>query len=111
MLPKSKRQGTKAFEEIIKKGQSFHGSFLILRRLMTKQTSHFSVSVPKKVAKSAVLRNKIRRRVYSVIKHLEDRIRPDYGVIVIMKTGSEKLKFSVLSSEIEKIFVKSELLK
>lgn len=108
MLPKSKRLSTKAFKEIIEKGQSFHGPFLILRAINNVATSGFGVSVPKKVAKSAVLRNKMRRRVYTVIKSL--KIKKGFSGVVILKIGAPNLTFGVLKSDIEKVFVKSLIL-
>jgi ribonuclease P protein component len=73
--------------------------------------SRFGVSVPKKVAKTAVERNKIRRRVYSVIKKVESLLITGKNSIFIMKAGSEKIGFEELTNEIKKIFVKSGLLK
>lgn len=109
MLPKSKRLTTEAFTRIIEKGQSFHSPFLILRALPTTGSSAFAVSVPKKVAKLAVQRNKIKRRTYSSIK--KHNIKQGYAVVLIMKAGIEKLSFKDFESELQKIFVKSSLLK
>ncbi len=108
MLPKSQRLGTKAFTEIIGKGQSFHSPFLILREIFSHKNSSFAVSVSKKVAKLAVDRNKIKRQVYSSIKKLN--IKSGHKIIIIMKAGAQKLPFKDLALELEKIFVKSGLL-
>ncbi len=114
MLLKSQRLTTELFGNIIEKGQSFHCPFLILRVIKVgnnKERSRFAVSVPKKVAKTAVLRNKIKRRVYSIVKSYEFKIKSDLHAIFIAKTGTEKLSFTDLKMEIEKIFVKSGILK
>lgn len=109
MLPKSKRLSTETFKKIIEKGQSFYGPFLIVRVYKTAEQSHFGISVPKKVSKLATSRNKIKRRIYSIIGKLD--IKSGFSVIVIAKTGFEKLTFLQTKDEIEKIFVKSSLLK
>lgn len=109
MLPKSKRLSTEAFTEIIGKGQSFHGPFLIVRVIPSAGNSRFAVSVPKKVYKLAVSRNKLKRQIYSIIKKFP--IKTGYSVVIIVKSGIEKLDFNQLCVEIEKIFVKSSLLK
>ncbi|MDO8430597.1 MAG: ribonuclease P protein component [Candidatus Taylorbacteria bacterium] len=109
MLPKSKRLTTEAFKEIIEKGQSFHSPFLILKVCLSDNSSKFAISVPKKSAKLAVSRNKIRRQIYSIIKNLH--IKSGYNVVVIVKSDISKLDFKNLSAEVEKIFVKSSLLK
>lgn len=109
MLPRSKRLSTEAFNGIIGKGHSFHGPFLILRAIQKEGATRFAVSVPKKVAKLAVSRNKIRRQVYSAIDKLD--VKSDFEIIIIMKVGSDKLSFASLSNEVKEIFVKSRLLK
>jgi ribonuclease P protein component len=111
MISRSKRLTTQLFKEIIQKGTAFHGQFFIVRCLNTQGLSRFGVSVPKKVSKTAVERNKARRRVYSIIKKYQERLVSGKNAVFIMKVGSEKISFAELSNEIEKIFVKSGLLK
>ncbi len=111
MLSSKKRLSTTLFKEVILGGSTFHGTFSVVRVKSAQGSSHFGVSVPKKVAKTAVLRNKIRRRMYSIIKKLEKRIIASKNVVIVMKVGSEKAHFEPLAEETEKIFVKSGLLK
>ena len=111
MLPKSQRLSTKAVAHVMGKGQPSHSPFFVVRSVLTKETSRFSVSVPKKVAKTAVQRNKIRRQVYSAIKKMAKQIKPGRSGLVIAKIGSEKLPFESMASEIKSIFVKSGFLK
>jgi ribonuclease P protein component len=111
MLPRSQRNSKGVFNEIIQKGSFLNCNFFIIRTVKTQTESHFSVSVPKKVSKLAVERNKIRRRVYSAIQKFGKRIATGYNAILIMKQGSEKLEFDELTKEIDKNFVKYGLLK
>lgn len=111
MIPSSKRLNTQLFKETIMKGSIFHGSFFIIRCQNTQGLSRFGVSVPKKVAKSAVDRNKIRRRVYSIIRNLNERVISNKNIVFIMKSGVEKADYAEIGKEIEKIFVKIGLLK
>ena len=111
MLPRSKRLRIEDVESIMSSGKSFHDSFIITRLLLTNKPCRFSVSVPKKIAKTAVSRNKLRRQVYSIVKKMESEINSGFDTFIIMKSGSEKLSFSDLTLEIRKIFVKSRLLK
>lgn len=111
MLSSKKRLSTTLFKEVILRGSIFHGTFSVLRCQNSQGISRFGVSVPKKVAKTAVSRNKIRRRVYSVIKSLESGLISGKNVVIVMKAGSEKAHFEELNKETEKIFVKSGLLK
>ena len=111
MIPRLQRISTQLFKEIIQKGGFSHGDLFILRILKRKGISRFSVVVPKKVTNKAVLRGRIRRQIYSVIRKLWPRINKDFLVIIIMKEGSEKISFNEISKEIEKGFVKYGLLK
>lgn len=109
MLPKSKRLTTEEFKKVIEKGQSFHSPFLIARLANSPKQSRFSVSVPKKVCKNAVDRNKIRRRIYSIISGIDTKLGSN--VVMIVKPGFENLDYKEMRDEIAKIFVKSSLLK
>lgn len=111
MLSSNKRLSTTLFKEVILGGSAFHGTFSVIRVKNSQDLSRFGISVPKKVAKTAVLRNKVRRRVYSVIKKLEKRLVSGKNVVIVMKSGSEKADFKQLAEETEKVFVKSGLLK
>jgi ribonuclease P protein component len=111
MLPSAKRLSTLEFKIVIEKGVFFHSDFILLRAIKTKEKSRFAVSVPKKVAKTAVLRNKIRRRVYSAIGAMGHMISHGFNIILIMKSGAEKASFKDLALDISKIFVKSGVLK
>ncbi len=111
MISRSKRLNTKLFKEIIQKGIAFHGHFFTVRCLDVQGLSRFGISVPKKVSKTSVERNKTRRRVYSILGKLQSKLISGKNVVFIMKNDSEKVDFTELSNEIEKIFVKSGLLK
>ncbi len=111
MLSKSNRLTKSAFMLVMDKGLPYHSPIAVLKILKTHGTHGFSVSVSKKVSKSAVGRNKIRRRVYSIIKTFITKINGDISGLVIMKSGSEKLSFNDLQEQIKNIFVKSGILK
>ena len=111
MLPRSKRVSIHRFLEVIKKGEIIHSSFFTMRFVKTLSKSRFAVSVPKKVAKTAVERNKIRRRVYTVLNGLIPQLEHGNYVVLIMKSGSEKLSILDLERKMYETFVKSGLLK
>jgi len=111
MLPSAKRLSAEKFKVVIEKGAFFHSDFILLRLMKTQEKSRFAVSVPKRVAKTAVLRNKMRRRVYSAVGTMESMIKPGFNVILIMKSGAQKVSLKGLVLDIGKIFVKSGILK
>lgn len=110
MLPKAKKLIKDQFTTVIEKGQAFHSPFFILKISHQEGNTRFGVSVPKKVAKTAVSRNKFRRQAYSIVGHFIDEIADNLLVVLVFKTGSEKLKFHELQEEIDKIFVKSGII-
>jgi len=111
MLPRNKRNSTKIFTEIIKKGNFFHSDFFIIRSIKSEGNSRFSISVPKKIAKTAVERNQIKRRIYSIVKKLNDKLNKGFNIIIIIKEKAVKASFEELNKEIELNFVKSKFLK
>ncbi len=109
MLPRTQRIPTQLFKEIVQKGSAFHAPLFSIRVKKAQNKSRFGVSIPKKVAKTAVLRNNIRRRVYSVLQTIQPN-EPHF-IVFVVKAGIEKIKQAELKQEIEKIFVKNALLK
>jgi len=88
MIPKNKRLTINLFKEVFLKGKSVFGPEISL--VYIKQAEgvlpRFSFSVSKKVAKTAVLRNRIRRKAYSALSPLlKTFTAPIYGVFVVKK--------------------------
>src|SRR5690606_11148871 len=110
MLSKTKRLSRKMFTQVMEKGQVFHCPFFLLRVGLGDGPTRFGVSVPKKVAKTAVSRNKLRRRVYSAIGRMYNSVDSDRLVVVVVKVDTKNLDYGTLASELEKIFVKSGII-
>ncbi len=107
MLPKERRISKKEFPYIVSNGKRLNsGHFLLYMaelRGSSSSKSRISVSVSKKVANTAVLRNTQRRRAYaSVQKHLTS-IKPGYFLFFSLKKGGEKLKFESIEKEIHEL--------
>ncbi len=114
MLPKKNRISRALFDTLLKKGIFFHSQNLSFRVVKTltgkKELSKFSFVASKKVSKSAVKRNLLRRRGYSALKDAlgNEKIRTG-GVLgaFFFKKGAEKIGFSELHSEISLLLKKS----
>ncbi len=111
MLPSSKRLTTSLFKETIAKGRIFHSSLFTIRVMKSEGLSRFSVAVPKKVAKTAVERNKLRRRTYSVLRNLHSRIKVGFHGVFITKPSIKTANIDSIREDTEQFFVKSGLLK
>lgn len=91
----------------MKKGAIVHGSLFSLRFSRNPEKStYFSVVVAKKVAKTAVSRNKIRRRCYSILKKVQESLNNYYFIILFAKKGVEKVSFADVKADIEKLATK-----
>jgi len=95
MLPKNKRVNTALFKKILKNGKKFYSNFFLLKILRVEdKESRFSFVVSVKVDKKAAKRNLIKRRGrYIVAKHWND-IKPNFAVVVFVKTEAKKLTFT-----------------
>gem|GEM_PF-965815 len=73
MLPKKIRLTTALFDQVFKTGRVSHSERFWLRSFLlpSESPSRFSVAVPKKVAATAVSRNKIKRLVYRAIEMVQ----------------------------------------
>ena len=95
----------------LQKGEISHSPYFVIRKSMSDTPSRFAISISKKVANTAVLRNKTKRRVYSIIEALIPNIISKQKVVIVVKAETLKLKQMELKKEIEKAFVKCGLLK
>ncbi len=104
MLSKNKRIPRALFKPLLESKKYFNSQNFSLRTALANET-RVAVSVSKKISKKAVIRNKIRRRVYSVtrtfIPHLPKRL-----FLLIAKPGAEKTKGENLKDELGELFKK-----
>ncbi len=85
MLPVKKRVTKKLFDEILKKGVVFYGSFFTFRYINNTEIRRYAFVVPKKIAKKAVDRNKLKRRAYNIIRSLPTK--NSSGIFFYKKNG------------------------
>lgn len=85
---------------------------LTLRFLGPKDgQSRFSFVVPKSVAKSAVLRNTLRRRGYSAVNELQRGVNRGFTCVFFFKKGAEGLSFGRIKEEVSGLLGKAHILK
>lgn len=87
MLSKQKRIPRTLFPHVAN-GGAFHTHLFTVRWKKSSQDGgRFSVVVSKKVAKTAVLRNKLRRRFYSALQNFP--VKEVQGVIFVKKEATQ----------------------
>ncbi len=112
MLKKPYRLSKKEFEVIISGGKAIHCPiFTFVYISSTNKNMGLSAVASKKNFKTAVQRNKIRRRIYGSIERvIHGQVLPIQGIF-LAKTAIIKADSGVIDLNIHQIFVKLGLLK
>jgi|SRR3989344_3626736 len=110
MLPKNKRIPRKLFPLLKNPEQSFRNNPFFVKIARNKEASaRFCVSVSKKVAKNAVLRNKIRRLGYRILGEYVDRIKRP--ILVQVSFSSLPKSANEVRTGLGQILIKANLIK
>ncbi len=109
MVPRVPRE---LFQRVFEKGRSYHSPHFLLRVLQDGQRgqSAFGVSVSSKFAKTAVLRNLLKRRMRTIFREVSGAVKSSHVFIFSLKRGSEGLSFGELRKEAVELLKKSHLL-
>ena len=86
MFPKSKRIPRKLFPLFTVGAKTFKNSLFFLKLVPYEAESRFCFSVSKKVAKSAVVRNRLRRAGYRILSQFLPEIKSKVLVVLSFKT-------------------------
>jgi ribonuclease P protein component len=105
--------GHNSLQVVYNRGQMVRGQFLGLKYLSNPRRQHFrqAVVVSRKVSKSAVVRNRIRRRLYEAIRLLSSQFGGVYDmVLLVYDEALAELPAARLTAEVEKIYQKAGIL-
>lgn len=105
MLPKASRLDRSSFTSL-ERASYAHSAHFLLRYKLGGTSSRLGASASKKVSKSAVVRNRVRRRVYAAVVGSLPSL-PGGIYLVSAKPGAEKLKGEVLKAEVAELLKKS----
>jgi ribonuclease P protein component len=105
MLKKSQRLTRELFTYLQASRRYFHTEHFMLRVADAPNGPRIGISVSKKVAKKAVLRNKIRRRGYSAIESIAP-VLPKKLYLIVAKAGADKLSSTALGLELADLLKK-----
>ena len=110
MLPKEQRLNTKDVALVFAgKRKTAHTPYFSIITTQIEGLKHkkYAVVVSKKVAPSAVLRNKLRRRVYRTIRKLNISNTPPLAVVVQCNQNATELGLDNFHKELEKVLKKT----
>ena len=94
----------------MEKGRVSHSSLFLVRILRDQTDIRISAVAPKKVSKTAVGRNKIRRKTYEAIRTFKKMIVPGLHMIIFAKPTVVKATQNEIVADLKDLFVKSKLL-
>jgi len=95
--------------EVMEKGKIYTSPLFVIRVLVKEKTVGISAVAPKKVASTAVLRNKLRRQIYEAVAPLRSSLIPGISLIIFAKTETLKADFKELSPELKNLFSKAKI--
>lgn len=112
MLSKKNRiTEEKDFDRIFKKGKSFKENFLILKIIPNSlQINRFAFIISKKVSKSAIVRNKIKRQLRELTKIKIDGIKKGFDGVFIVLPGLEDRDSLELKNIFNNLFKKAKII-
>ena len=124
MLSKKRRILRKDLPYILTKGKRYNSKSLLMYVVKQQTTvpeqssvrgsssklARFSFSVSKKIEKSAVKRNKLRRQGYSVIDRHIEQIKEGNLFFFVFKKGSNTITFNNLEKEVLQLLSASSVL-
>lgn len=81
---KHRFHGHNSLRYVYQNGRTVRGPLSSIKSVINdrRSTYRLAVVVSKKISKSAVVRNRIRRRLYEAVRHIEDNIAEPYDIVI-----------------------------
>lgn len=101
----------KDFENVFEKGKFINDKFLYFKIIQNNQeNSRFGIIVSKKITKKAVNRNKIKKRIRSIIKKNIPFIKKGIDLIIIPKKEINEKSFIQIQESISQLLIKAKIM-
>lgn len=105
---KNRLRNKKDIEKVFKSGRSLKEGTLLLRVLKNNLTeSRIGFVVSQKVAKKAVVRNKVKRRLRALIIKRLQNIKSGVDLLFITLPGTGQKNYSYLEENVDRLLIKS----
>ena len=104
--------GPNSLRYVYRNGQTVHSHVCKIKytKNQKRDTPRFAIVVSKKVHKSAVGRNLIRRRFYEVLREYLPRIAPDTDIVIIVVSGEAlTLSYNEIQTTLRQLLVEANL--
>ena len=114
LIKKNRFHGHGSLRFLYKNGQSVRSPLITIKYIHNpkRKNNRFTVVVSKKVIKSAVGRNRVRRRVYEFIRLEQPTLKDNYDVAVMVFSKEVLLiDHQTLTDLLKKLFAQANLYK
>ncbi len=113
MLSKKNRlRKNKDFIKILSKGRRINEQALLLIILKNDlKETRVGLIISKKISKKAVVRNKIKRRIYNLIRKKLSEIKSGFDLLIITKPEIKEKKFFEINEIIDRVLKKGGVIK
>ena len=101
------------FQKVFKKGTWYGGDLLSIYVVPNhKKANYIGIAVSKKVSKSSVKRNRIRRLIKESYRNIEKNIQLGFDIVMVWKVSCpfEKATYYAINQDIKKCLKKAQLL-
>lgn len=106
--------GHNSLRYVYSNGKAVRTQLFTVKYVLNTHRKHprFSVVVSKKVIKSAVGRNRMRRRLYEYLRLHTDQLNNTYDIVIICTSAELRtLPYAEISEQLTQLFNKAELYK
>lgn len=105
--------GYNTISHVYRKGRTVRGNFCAIKFMPNGREGYrAAVVVSKKVSKSAVVRNRIRRRIYEIVRSLESRmVTPHDMVITVFHEQVARVPHEQLVESIEQQLIEASVVR
>lgn len=110
---KHRFHGRGSLRFVYSRGATVRGSLANLKYVLNDRRSEYrlAVVISKKVSKSAVKRNRIRRRVYEVVRLEGERIAKPYDMVVtVFQEKAASIPYERLQKEVVELMKKAGII-
>jgi len=106
MLSRSNRfHGYNSLRHVYRSGQMSRGALFGIKAIKSPSRKNYraAVVVSKKVDKSAVARNRMRRRLYEALRQLDGQISQPYDIVItVFHSGVAETAYTELAGQLKK---------
>jgi ribonuclease P protein component len=111
MLSRSQRLSGEQLDAVMEKGRVAHSSLFLVRALVGQKDTRVAAVASKKIAKTAVGRNSIRRKIYTAVRPIKDVLVTGVHIALFAKAGILQASNDEITNDLKNLFVKVALLR